>query len=232
MRISLRRVLAGHRLERRGTELTMLIILAALLDVAAAITVLASGFGLPPADFTDPWAVIPVPGFLIAFWLAERYRGRFTGRQGWRGAVGTFLNSIHIIRELFRRPARYWWALAGMALFWAADAFTVWSGLATLGFQMNAASFFIGFATGMVFTRRTGPLAGAGILGLVLPLTIWYSGAPFAVAIVGVFAYRVASLWLPLPFSLAALPTLREMGQRRAPHAEAPREPGLQGSNG
>jgi hypothetical protein len=47
------------------------------------------------------------------------------------------------------------------------------------------AALYIGFATGMVFTRRTGPLAGAGMLALVLPVTIWYSGAPFAVAVVG-----------------------------------------------
>jgi len=38
------------------------------------------------------------------------------------------------------------------------------------GFRMNAAALFVGFATGMVFTRRTGPLAGAGVLALVLPL--------------------------------------------------------------
>jgi hypothetical protein len=49
----------------------------------------------------------------------------------------------------------------------------------------------------------------------VLPLAIWYSGAPLAVALVGVFAYRVLALWLPLPASLAFLPTLRAMGERR-----------------
>lgn len=97
---------------------------------------------------------------------------------------------------------------------------------------MNAAQMFVGFATGMVFTRRTGPLAGAGVLALCLPLTIWYSGAPFAVAIVGIFTYRVLALWLPMPASLALLPRLRELGQRQLPHAEGkaeppPEEPGL-----
>ena len=204
----------------------------AIFGCVAAIVVLVSGLSQPPADFTIPWAVIPVPGFLIAFWAAERYRDRLTGRKGWRGALGTFLNSIHIIRELFVHPRRWGSALLGMGLFWVADAFAVWAGLATFGFRMNAAALFVGFGTGMVFTRRTGPLAGAGTLGLVLPLTIWYSGAPFAVAIVGVFAYRVVSLWLPMPVSLAALPTLREMGEHRVPHAEGiaqpPKEPGLE----
>jgi hypothetical protein len=34
---------------------------------AAAIAVLVSGRGQPPMDFTLPWAVIPIPGFLIGF---------------------------------------------------------------------------------------------------------------------------------------------------------------------
>jgi hypothetical protein len=54
-------------------------------------------------------------------------------------------------------------------------------------------------------------LAGAGVPALVLPLTIWISGAPFAVAIVGVFVYRVLALLLPMPVSLAALPTSRKL---------------------
>jgi uncharacterized membrane protein YbhN (UPF0104 family) len=183
---------------------------------AAAIVVLASGRSAPPLDFTLPWAVIPIPGFLIAFWAAERYRGRFADRDGWRVKVGTFLESIHVIRVLFVHPLRWGTAVCGMALFWAADAFATWAGLAIFGFRMNTAALFVGFATGMVVTRRTGPLAGAGVLALVLPLTIWASGASLAVAIVGVFVYRVLALLLPMPVSLAVLPTLRTMGDRPA----------------
>jgi hypothetical protein len=83
----------------------------------------------------------------------------------------------------------------------------------------------------MVFTRRTGPFAGAGVLELVLPLTIWASGAPLSVAIVGTFAYRALSLWLPMPFALGRLRTLRRMGQPGTPEApgvaEPPKEPAL-----
>jgi hypothetical protein len=200
----------------------------------AAITVLVSGGSQPPADFTVPWAVIPVPGFLVAFWAAERYRGRFCGREGWRDAVCNFLDSIHLIRELFLHPWRWGPAVLGMALFWAADIYAVWAGMAAFGYQMGAAGMIVGVATGMVFTRRTGPLAGAGVLALVLPLTIWYSGAPLAVAVVGVFVYRVLALCLPMPVSLAALPVLRTMGEHRIPHAEGiaeePGEPGLRRS--
>jgi hypothetical protein len=202
---------------------------------AAAIAVLASGLGQPPMDFTIPWAVIPIPGFLIGFWAARRYRDRFRDRGGWRRKLGIFLESVWLIRVLFTHPLRWGSALCGMALFWAADAFATWAGLAMFGFKMNAAELFVGFATGMIFTRRTGPLAGAGVLALVLPLTIWVSGAPLAVAVAGVFVYRVLALLLPMPVSLAALPTLRQMARRpesRAEGAEETNEPALQSAAG
>lgn len=203
----------------------------AILGTAAAITVLVQGLEQPPYDFSIPWAVIPLPGFALAFWLAERFRARFRGASGLRAKLGVFLDSIHLNRELFLRPHIHGPAVLGMGLFWLADAFGVWAGLATFGLWMHAAALFIGYGTGMVFTRRTGPLAGSGVLMLVLPVTIWYSGAPLAVAVAGVFAYRILSVWLPIPFALVGLPTLRRMGEGGTPHAEkhvdAPDEPAL-----
>lgn len=203
----------------------------------AAIIVLATGRNAPPMDFTLPWAIIPVPGFLIAFWLAERYRDRLQDRPGLRGKTGVFLDSIHLIRRLFMSPGGYWPAVPGMTLFWAADMLAAWLSLAAFGYQMNGATFVVAMATGMVFTRRTGPLAGAGVLALVLPLTLWYSGAPLPAAIVGIFAYRILSLLLPLPFSLAALPSMRRMGGEEQEHApgiaeEPSEEPALQREDG
>ncbi|MBO0820411.1 MAG: hypothetical protein J2P26_06125 [Nocardiopsaceae bacterium] len=192
---------------------------------ATAITVLVTGSGIPP-DFTLPWAVAPVPGFGIAFWAAQRYRGRFRcSRSGWRGAIGTFLEAVCLIRELFARPLRWGWGWLGMAVFWAGDGFAVWAGLAAFGYRMDSAALFVGYATGMVFTRRSGPLAGAGVLAVVLPVALNYCGAPLAVAIAGVFAYRVLAFWLPMPASLAALPALRRMGRRLSHSTERPRPP-------
>ncbi len=196
-----------------GLELGVL----AIGGCGTAIAVLAAGAPIP-ADFTVPWAVLPVPGFLLAFWAAERYRHRFPDRLGWRGLPGIFLECVHLIWVLFAHPLRWGWGWLGMALFWTMDAFAVWAGMAAFGYQMNGAALFVGFATGTIFTRRTGPLAGAGVLTLILPLTIWYCGAPLAVALAGVFAYRVLAFWLPMPASLAALPTLRAM---KAAHQKA-----------
>jgi hypothetical protein len=203
----------------------------AIGGTVTAVTILVAGSNAPPADFTIPWAVLPVPGFLIGFWAAGRYCDRLSGQEGWRKRLWTFLDSVRIIKELFVKPLPWGTAVLGMAVFWAADALAAWSAMAVFGLRMNAAQMFVGFATGMVFTRRTGPLAGAGVLALVLPLTMWVSGAPFAVAIVGIFLYRVLAFLLPLPVSFAALPTLRRMGHERLPTAEgvtdSKGEPGL-----
>jgi len=197
----------------------------------AAIAVLVLGLHKPPMDFTLPWAILPLPGFAIAFWAGGRYSDRFRDRPGWRGKVGVFLDCIVLVRTMFAQPVRYGPALAGMALFWVADAFSAWAALAAFGARMNAAAFFVGYATGMAFTRRTGPLGGAGFLALFLPLTLWYSGISLATAVVGVFAYRVLSLWLPMPFAFASLPRLRRIGEEQVPYAEGigetPHEPAL-----
>ena len=144
----------------------------------------------------------------------------------------TFLDSICLVRVLFTRPRKWGSAVGGMAAFWAADAMAAWAALAAFGLHMNAAAMFTGFATGMVFTRRNGPLAGAGVLTLVLAVSIWASGAPFATAITGIFAYRIMASLLPVPPCLATLPTLRRIGRAHSSDAarsgDAGRAPGGQ----
>lgn len=185
----------------------------ALGGCAAAIAVLVAGRRLPPASFSLPWAIAPLPGFVAGFLLARRYEGRFDGARGWRAAAAVLVEGTLIIERLFRRPVRHAGALGGMALYWAGDLFAGWCGLALFGVHLEAGAFVVGFATGVLFSRRTGPLAGAGILTIVLSVTVWASGAPLAATVAGVFAYRFVTLWLPLPFSLAALPTLRCIGE-------------------
>jgi hypothetical protein len=189
-----------------GMEQAML----ALYGCAASVACLCLGLPGVPADVTLPWAVIPVPAVAAAFWLASRSRARLAGRAGWRARLSVFVDAVLLIRALVTRPVRHRGATAGMALFWAGDALAAWAGLAAFGVLMNGAALLVGYCTGMVFTRRTAPLAGAGTLALALPLTIWASGAPLATAITGVAAYRALCFWLPLPSALASLPVLRQ----------------------
>ncbi len=96
-----------------GMEQAML----ALYGCAASIAWLCLGLPGVPLDFTLPWAVIPVPAFAAAFWLASRYRARLQGRAGWRARLSVFLDAVLLIRALFARPVRHRGAIGGMALF-------------------------------------------------------------------------------------------------------------------
>jgi uncharacterized membrane protein YbhN (UPF0104 family) len=190
--------------------------LLAVPCTAAAIALLATGRHEPGWDFVIPWAIGPALGFAVAFWAAERYRDRLRNASGWRGKLGILLDSIHLVRELFLSPRSCGVALAAMVLFWVSDMFALWSAMAAWGFHMNVASEAVAFGTAMIVTRRTGPLGGAGILMAAIPPTLWQSGAPWTSAVLGTFVYRVLTLWLPMPASFYALPTLRALGERSA----------------
>ena len=189
----------------------------------AAISLLAAGERHhPPLDFLWPWAVAPVVGGLLAFWLSARFREPWRERGGVRGKVSLALDAIWLLGELARgphQPRKRALAFGGMSLYWAADLLGLWVALAAFGFHMDPAKLIMGYAVGYAITRRSAPLGGAGVLDLFLPLALWQSGAPLAVAVLGTLAYRVANLWLPMPFSLASLPRLRKLSAESEEHA-------------
>lgn len=188
--------------------LAMIVCPASIVAVALAVT-------HPRPDFTWPWAVIPPPAFILGLWLAERYRSRLRGRRGWRRRVGMFFDSAHLVSSVLRNPRKHGIAVAGMALFWGGEMFAVWAATAAFRFHMSALMVIVGVGTAMTFTRRTAPLAGAGLLLLALVPTLWYgSGVPFAAAALGAAAYGALTMWTPLPAALAALPRLRRLGRR------------------
>jgi uncharacterized membrane protein YbhN (UPF0104 family) len=186
----------------------------AVIVCPAAIAALIAGVVIPRTDFTWPWALIPPPAFVLGIWLAERYRDKLRGRGGWRHRLSMFFDTYHLVYEILRHPIRRAPALAGMLLYWGADMFGLWATTAAFGFHMTVLAVIAAFGTGMLFTRRTAPLGGAGLMVVALVPTLWYGAAvPFAVATLGVAFYRLLTVGLPLPFSLAALPKLRELGR-------------------
>jgi hypothetical protein len=122
---------------------------------------------------------------------------------------------------MFVRPVRHGPALAGMLLYWLADMWALWAAMRAFGFSMNGATEMVAFGTAMIVTRRTGPLGGAGILGVALAPTLWYSGATWVAAVLGTFSYRFFAVWLPQPLSFLMLPRLRRLLET-SPDADAP----------
>jgi uncharacterized membrane protein YbhN (UPF0104 family) len=180
---------------------------------AAAIVLLVEGSRKPGLDFTIPWAVLVPLGALLAF-VGVRHRDRFVGRDGWRGKLGDVLEAISVLFRLAREWREHWLGFAGASIYWAGDVVCLWACLKPFDAAPAFAAIVIAHAVGYSLTRRTLPLAGAGIVEVLMPLTLVAAGAPFAGAILGVFTYRVFNLWLPLVPALVALPRL---SSRRTP---------------
>lgn len=175
---------------------------------AAAIILLAQGKRQPGLDFTIPWSALVPLGAVLAV-IGVRHRDRFSGKDGLRGKLGDVLESIHILFQLALQWRRHWPAFAGAAAYWAGDVACLWACLQPFNAAPPIAAIVLAHAVGYSLTRRTLPFAGAGIVEALMPLTLVAAGSPFAGAILGVIAYRVFNLWLPLLPAMAALPHLR-----------------------
>ncbi len=207
------RVLGGGGDEREG-EIRVLALDAlehaplAPAACASAIVLLVERKSTPGLDFTIPWAAaVPLGGILAA--LGVRHRREFTGRSGWRGKLGNALEAINVLFSLARRPREHWPAFLGATIYWAGDVFCLWASLKPFQAAPALAPIVIAHAVGYSLTRRTLPFAGAGIVEVLMPLTLVACGTPFAEAILGVITYRIFNLWLPLLPAAGALPRLR-----------------------
>jgi uncharacterized membrane protein YbhN (UPF0104 family) len=177
---------------------------------AAAVALLVQGDRKPGLDFTVPWATLVPLGAVLAV-IAARRRDRFVGRDGWRGKLGQVLEGIAMLFRLVLEWRTQWPALAGASVYWLGDVVCLWASLRPFHAAPAFAAIVLAHAVGYVLTRRTLPLAGAGIVEVLMPLTLVACGAPFAGAILGVLVYRFFNLWLPLVPALAALPSVRRM---------------------
>jgi hypothetical protein len=175
---------------------------------AASIDLLIEGQRKPGLDFTIPWATLVPLGAIVAFY-GVRHRDRFIGRAGWRGKLGQVLGGIRILFRLAVEWRRYWLAFAGASVYWAGDVACLWASLKPFGATPTLPAIVLAHAVGYVLTRRTLPLAGAGIVEVLMPLTLAAAGAPFSGAILGVVTYRFFNLWLPLIPAVWALPAVR-----------------------
>jgi uncharacterized membrane protein YbhN (UPF0104 family) len=176
---------------------------------AAAIALLVAGRRKPGLDFTIPWSVLVPVGAVLAFYGVSR-RDRFVGKDGWRGKLGDILEGIHVLFQLGREWREHWPAFVGASVYWLGDVLCLWFSLKPFGAAPAFAGVVLAHAVGYVLTRRTLPFAGAGIVEVLMPLTLVAAGAPFPGAVLGVFAYRIFNLWLPLLPAAFALPRLRK----------------------
>ena len=198
-------------------------VLLAPAACASAIIILAHGSGTPNLGLTLPWAVCVPLGFVAAFW-ALRYHRRLSRAQGWRGAVGHALEGVAVVRNLFYAPFKHGSAFIGMGLYWIGEIFSLSAALHAFGSPRPAiAALIIGYATGYALTRRTLPLAGAGVVEALLPFSLVWVGAGLAPAVLAVFVYRFFNLWLPLIPAVVGMRVLRHEHEENEALHELPK---------
>jgi hypothetical protein len=183
----------------------------ALFCLVAAAVLLGLGVRTPSVSYTLPWIVGPLAGGVLGYWAIKHWWPR---RR--LGRFSVLLEAGNLLLTMVSRPRNALLPVSGMLLFWLADMVVLWCAMAAFGFQMNVGATVVAFGTAMIITRRNGPLGGVGVMDLALPPTLWVCGAGWGPAVLGTFAYRFFTLWLPLPVALATLPRLRELISGRA----------------
>lgn len=191
---------------------------AVLAPVAFAISLLLLVTGFRRNGIPLSWTVgVPV-GALIALWLL-RHRRALATREGWRARLAHGLDGVAHTLDLVRDRRAAFFALLGMAIYWAGDIFVLWACLAVFWPHgtPSVTLIVLGYASGYALTRRSLPLAGAGAVETMLPFALMWTGIALPAAIVCVFLYRLFNLWLPLVPAAAAVFVLR----RASPAAPA-----------
>jgi uncharacterized membrane protein YbhN (UPF0104 family) len=158
-----------------------------------------------------PWAVAVPAGFGLGLWVsAPRHierRSRIRGtRREW---LAQALEGVGVLHTLIRSPRKYRGAWLGTALYWAADIGAFYGGLRTFGLDPGAGKVILAYATGYAATRRSLPLAGAGVTEVLMTYSLYWVRQPLAPALAAVVAYRAFN------FLLAATPALiahRQLG--------------------
>lgn len=201
-------------------------VLAPAACVASVYLIVRFG-GEPSLSLTLPWAVGVPLGFALAA-IALIHRNWFRNGGAIRRAICHGIDAVDVVRKLAVHPWRHGLAFVGMAVYWLGDIFCLWAALhAFTAGTPRASLLVVGYASGYALTRRTLPLAGAGLVEALLPFSLAWVGIALVPALLAVGAYRTLNLWLPLIPAAMGLRLLRTrsirarlLGFRRKPHVQ------------
>jgi len=172
-----------------------------------------------------PWAIGVPAGVALAIAAWPWLRGRDRNSR-----LGAVVAGAQILAGEWRRPVRALLAIAGMVLYWAAEAGALWASLRAFGISSSPAVAILGYATGYVLTPRGLPLAGAGISEVLVPVSLMWLGVPLAAAVPAALAAELVRLGVSVPVALHSreevhrLVGLERRTQRRRRTATATRQ--------
>jgi uncharacterized membrane protein YbhN (UPF0104 family) len=169
------------------------------------------------------WLIGVPAGTVIAVTLVIAYRLSNRRRPAW-SPLRRWLDAIESTVSLLRTWPNGPMSVVGMAIYWAGDIAALAACVAIFnnGHHGSIAALIVGFATGYSLTRRSLPLAGAGVVEALLPFALSWTGLTLASALLGVVAYRLFNLWAA---SIPGMIGWRALQHRRAPRRAAPLQP-------
>ena len=190
----------------------------------SALALLAAGDGRPMPSILWPWVIAVPVGFAIGLWLAgPARRERFDpAERGIRGAFGTALRGVGILRSLASNFPTCWAVWVGATMYWAFDIAALYGALRFIGLHTNLGETILAYATGYALTRRSTPLGGAGATEALMTFALHWVGQPVAPALAAVVVYRVFNFLLPTLPALAMRPRIAPLLEAAdAGHVEA-----------
>lgn len=198
--------------------------------VAAVAALVLAGVG-PDVEWSVAlaWiAVVPLCYLLGRWFSAPKRVRRMTRREGvgrTRRLFADAVDAVAIVRRVLGRPQAHLEALGGAVLYWAGDMITLWAGLAAFDVYLEPIALVLGYATGYAVTMLPLPAGGVGGVDAAMTYALTLVGVTLGPALLGVFAYRFFSFWLPFLPGVVAGATLRGVYERlpRVPHPAAGR---------
>jgi uncharacterized membrane protein YbhN (UPF0104 family) len=164
---------------------------------------------------TVPWLVLIPSFFLAAARVSSPSRRERRVREGGRlrRALAVAVAAVSLVRKLASRPAANAGTLAGAALYWAGDGVCLWAALRAFGVEAAVPALVLAYATGYVAMLLPLPTGGVGGVDAAMTFALTAVGVGLAPALLGVFAYRLVSVWLPTVPGAIAFATLPKLGR-------------------
>jgi uncharacterized membrane protein YbhN (UPF0104 family) len=148
---------------------------------------------------------------------------------GTYATVSAALVLVGLVRYVVTHPLRQPGAIAGFALYWLGDMFTLYAALRAFGVELDPAALVLAYATGYVIVVLPLPAGAGGAAEVAMAFALHLVGVPLGTAILASFAYRFYTVWLPLVPALLFLPAVRGLADD-LPHTPRPAHAGAERS--
>jgi uncharacterized membrane protein YbhN (UPF0104 family) len=151
---------------------------------------------------TLPWVICVPVGFAIGMWAPSPRRIRWLANRGrFAKGLARVFEAVKLLREQLVHPLENFAVWSGMLFYWVGEIVSLWAALRACGIEASIPVAILAYATGHALTPRTLPLAGAGLIEVLLPLALVWTGVSLAGAVASVFIYRLAFLSLSIPLA-------------------------------